>query len=34
VISHERNNRKVISKDLKAKNLELTTMVEKEKRKL
>ena len=34
VISHERENRKTISKELKAKNEQLRLLVEKEKRKL
>ena len=34
VISHERNNRKTISKELKAKNQELRVLVEKEKKQL
>lgn len=34
VITHERENRKQISKELKAKNTELRELVEKEKRQL
>ena len=34
VISHERNNRKAISKELKLKNSELRALVEKEKKQL